>query len=226
MGKRKGPLHSLKRYLQIRLLGSRKYRRMEEFQKRFPDCGIHWTCDIAKTGTVNIGYGTYMGENGRILCWHPDDVVEIGRFCSIAGHVIILNGRDHGLSRATTFPVKYFSPGGLIGPYEEKGMRTVIGNDVWIGTRATILGGVTIGHGAAVGAGAVVTSNVEPYTVVAGVPAKPTRRRTTDANVEKLVKIAWWDWPLERIKDRITDLDGLLEDFVRKYYPPTVNRQD
>jgi len=71
----------------------------------------------------------------------------------------------------------------------------------------------------AIGAGAVVTKDVEPYTIVAGVPAKPVKRRATPEQTEKLLKIAWWDWPLDRIKERITDLDGPLDSFVEKYFP-------
>lgn len=74
-----------------------------------------------------------------------------------------------------------------------------MGNDVWIGYEAVILAGVTIGDGAVIGARAVVTRDVPPYTIVGGVPAKPIRTRFDRVTVERLLELKWWDWPAERI---------------------------
>ena len=73
---------------------------------------------------------------------------------------------------------------------------TVVGNDVWFGYRATVMPGVGIGDGAIIAAGAVVTSDVPPYTIVGGNPAKVIRRRFDDADVDRLRRAAWWDWPV------------------------------
>ncbi len=78
---------------------------------------------------------------------------------------------------------------------------TVIGNDVWIGYRATVLPGVRIGDGAIIAAGAMVTADVPPYTIVGGNPAKPIRARFDDADVDALLRAAWWDWPVELVTE-------------------------
>ena len=90
----------------------------------------------------------------------------------------------------------------------------VVGNDVWIGYEAVILAGVTIGDGAVVGARAVVTRDVPPYTIVGGVPAKPIRRRFDGGVIERLSALRWWDWPVERIAANLEaiqsgDIDAL-----------------
>lgn len=79
----------------------------------------------------------------------------------------------------------------------------VIGNDVWIGYEAVIMAGVTIGDGAIIGARAVVTKDVPPYTIVGGVPAKQIRKRFSDETISELLKVKWWDWPIEKISHNI-----------------------
>lgn len=79
----------------------------------------------------------------------------------------------------------------------------VIGNDVWIGYEAVILAGVTIGDGAVIGARAVVTKDVAPYTVVGGVPARPVKKRFSDGTIQRLLELRWWDWPEERIRENL-----------------------
>ena len=87
---------------------------------------------------------------------------------------------------------------------------TVVGNDVWIGMNATIMPGITIGDGAIIGACAVVASNVEPYSIVGGNPARPIRKRYSQQIIEELLDIRWWDWPKEKNRSqhrRITGMD-------------------
>ena len=84
----------------------------------------------------------------------------------------------------------------------------VVGNDVWIGYEAVILAGVTIGDGAIIGSRAVVTKDVPPYTIVGGVPAKSIRKRFSDDTISALLKIKWWDWPEERIRHHISDIQS------------------
>lgn len=84
----------------------------------------------------------------------------------------------------------------------------IIGNDVWIGYEAVILAGVTVGDGAIIGARAVVTKDVPPYTIVGGVPAKTIRKRFSDDVISKLLKMKWWDWPEETIKRHISDIQS------------------
>jgi len=84
----------------------------------------------------------------------------------------------------------------------------VIGNDVWIGYDAVIMGGVTIGDGAIIGTRAVVTKDVEPYSIVGGVPAKEIRKRFTPEIIKKLMEIQWWNWPIEKIRSSIPDIQS------------------
>lgn len=88
----------------------------------------------------------------------------------------------------------------------------VIGNDVWIGYEAVILAGVTIGDGAVIGSRAVVTKDVEPYTVVGGVPARAIRKRFPDEVIADLLEVKWWNWPKERIAEHLADIQtGQIE---------------
>ncbi len=88
----------------------------------------------------------------------------------------------------------------------------MIGNDVWIGYEAVILAGVTIGDGAVIGSRAVVTKDVEPYTVVGGVPARAIRKRFPDEVIADLLEVKWWNWPKERIAEHLADIQtGQIE---------------
>ena len=91
----------------------------------------------------------------------------------------------------------------------------VIGNDVWIGYEAVILAGVTIGDGPVIGARAVVTKDIPPYTIVGGVPAKPIRKRFTQETIDLLLKIKWWNWPEERIRQHITEIQSGRIEYLR-----------
>lgn len=102
----------------------------------------------------------------------------------------------------TTFPLHLFLGGFL--EYRQtplKPARVEIGSDVWIGEGATIMNNVTVGHGACIGARAVVGSDVAPYAIVVGNPARQVRKRFTEDQIAALLRIAWWDWPTEKIQD-------------------------
>lgn len=136
---------------------------------------------------------------------------EIGSFCSIANNVVI-GGAQHPLSWVSTSPVFYKADGGTgrhLGSLEiPKGKHTIIGHDVWIGQRAIIMQGLTIGNGAVIGAGAVVTRDVPPYAVAAGVPAKIIKYRFDENLIEKLQESKWWylsDECLTHYSDRMID---------------------
>jgi acetyltransferase-like isoleucine patch superfamily enzyme len=143
--------------------------------------------------------------------------VTIGKYSSVSDTCEILLGVDHRPDWVTTYPlrIKY----GLDGAYKDglpatKGSVT-IGNDVWIGWRAIITSGVSIGDGAVVGAGAVVTKDVEPYAIVAGNPAAMKRRRFNDETCEALLRIAWWDWSHEKVLSHVGQLSTpKIEQFV------------
>ena len=146
-------------------------------------------------------------QKNNVLYHYPinHDRLVIGKFCSIAcGAKFLFNSANHTLHSLSTYPFPlFFEQWGLdkadvAQAWDNRGDITV-GNDVWIGYEAVILAGVTIGDGAIVGARAVVTKDVPPYTIVGGVPAKPIRRRFPDETVARLEAIQWWNWPRERI---------------------------
>lgn len=132
----------------------------------------------------------------------PERLV-IGRFCQIAHGVrFITASANHAMGGITTYPFGVFDPATLEG--YRGGFTalpdTEVGHDVWIGHGALVLPGARIGSGAIIGAGAVVSGVVPPYAVVAGNPARVVRARFSEAEVARLLALAWWDWPLERIR--------------------------
>jgi len=146
----------------------------------------------------------------------------IGKFCSVASFARINTTNHPTYERIAqhhfTYRSKRFGFGDDDAEFfaQRKDKTVIVGNDVWIGHNAIIMPGVTIGNGAVVGAGAVVTKNVEPYSVVAGVPAIKIKMRFMDNLIEKIEKSKWWNWDHETIKSRLTDFRD-MKTFVRKY---------
>ena len=128
----------------------------------------------------------------------------IGSFCSIgSGATFMMAGNQgHRDDWVSTFPFFYMQEEPAFADardaFEPAG-DTIVGSDVWIGSEAMIMPGVRIGHGAVIGSRALVTRHVEPYTIVGGNPAKPIRKRFSDPDIEMLLEMNWWDWPLEEI---------------------------
>ncbi len=138
------------------------------------------------------------------------DKLIIGKFCMIASDAtFIMNGGNHLTEATTAYPFAIFGgawQNAMNGKsYPSKG-DTVIGNDVWIGHGATIMPGVHIGDGAIIATKAVVTKNVEPYTIVGGNPAKPIKKRFSDDIITKLLALKWWDWDIEKITQNVDKL--------------------
>lgn len=132
----------------------------------------------------------------------PERLV-IGRFCQIAHGVrFITASANHAMGGISTYPFGVFDPGTLVAYRDGVGALpdTEVGHDVWIGHGALILPGARIGSGAIIGAGAVVAGEVSPFAVVAGNPARVIRMRFSDGDVARLLEIAWWDWPIDRIR--------------------------
>ena len=147
-----------------------------------------------------------------------DAVVHVGNFCSIAKDVEFLPGGNHHTDRVTTYPIRRrFQMAGL--EVDDPATSDVhVGNDVWIGRGARIVGPVTISDGAVIAAYSVVAKDVAAYTLVAGAPAAVKRRRFPDDICEALQRIAWWDWPDEVILGRVDDLMSPdIAGFVAKY---------
>ncbi len=146
-------------------------------------------------------------QKNNVLYHYPvnRERLVIGRFCSIAcGAKFLFNSANHTLNSLSTYPFPILfeewplDVEDIPRAWDNRG-DIVVGNDVWIGYEAVILAGVTIGDGAVIGARAVVTRDVPPYTIVGGVPAKPIRTRFDRDTAERLLELKWWDWPAERI---------------------------
>jgi virginiamycin A acetyltransferase len=146
------------------------------------------------------------------------DKLIIGKFCMIASDVsFIMNGANHLTEAISSYPFAIFGNGWETAmsekSYPYKG-DTIVGNDVWIGYKATIMAGVTIGDGAIVAAHSVVTKEVAPYTIVGGNPAREIRKRFTEDQINKLLKAQWWNWEIEKITKNTHHLTNNNFDFL------------
>lgn len=146
----------------------------------------------------SLGDYSYVQKNGSI--WHST----IGKYCSISWNVSI-GGGEHDFHKVTSHSMLYSTDYGFVdnSMYDRFSNSCVIGNDVWIGAGASVLRGVTIGDGAVIGAGAIVTKDVTPYSIFAGVPAKKIGQRCSDDLIVRMLKIKWWDWSADIIKENI-----------------------
>lgn len=153
--------------------------------------------EIGRRNTVDhavIGQSTYTGEFCIIK------YCEIGKYCAVSWNVSI-GGANHDLRHLCSTPlfrVMQERPAETYASFTEEPLQ--IGNDVWVGAGAHILRNVTVGDGAVIAANAVVTHDVAPYAIVAGVPAKQIGQRFSDEIVEELLKLRWWDEPVERLQ--------------------------
>ena len=157
---------------------------------------------------IIVGDFTYIADSdfechvSHLYEWIGDKLI-IGKFCQIAAGVeFVMNGANHQMNSASTFPF-YTLEGWEMPPPAMTDLPlkgdTVIGNDVWIGQNAVILPGVHIGDGVIIGANSVVGSDVEPYTIIIGNPAKKLRRRFDDEMIGLLLQFKWWDKSIDEI---------------------------
>lgn len=165
-----------------------------------------------------LGYASYVGENSIVMG-------KVGRFCSIAGDVKFLTLTHPVTTFVSSHPALYSmkKQSGFTFVTEQRfveqplleGSRysVEIGNDVYIGNGATIVGPVTIGDGAVIAANAVVTHDVEPYTIVGGVPAKAIKKRFSQEEIDFLLKLQWWNKDLEWIREK-ADKFVNIQDFI------------
>lgn len=155
--------------------------------------------------------GRHSYGNPQILHFGEPTRLHIGNFCSIAGNVTIFLGGNHRVDWLTTYPFNVLfkdcwpEVAAISGhPYSDGDV--VIGNDVWVGYGSTVLSGVSIGDGAVIAAGSMVTKDVSPYQIVAGNPAKPIRSRFDQPTVDILLRLRWWDWPDDAIRRHVHTL--------------------
>jgi virginiamycin A acetyltransferase len=166
---------------------------------------------------IEIGEFTYYNdeedpalfETRNVLYTAGPERLIIGKFCSIAaGAKFLLSSANHPMLGSTAFPFFIFGGTWLEKTVEFLPMirsrgNTVIGNDVWIGREAVVMPGVTIGDGAIIAARAVVASDVAPYTTVVGNPARPLKKRFSDEDIDRLLRVAWWNWPVDVITEHV-----------------------
>ena len=179
-----------------------------------------------KNPNIIVGDFTYIADSDfeshvtHFYPWSRDNLI-IGKFCQIAAGVeFVMNDANHKMNAVTTFPF-YTLEGWEMNIPDPSEMtfkgNTVIGNDVWIGQNAVILPGVHVGDGAIIGANSVVGSDVAPYTIVIGNPAKVLRKRFDDELIGLLLKFKWWDKSIEEINALIpiltsSDLEKVREE--------------
>jgi chloramphenicol O-acetyltransferase type B len=175
-------------------------------------------------GDFSFYAGYYCGRDFEDCVWYVDkddnpdgDKLIIGKFCSIAtGITFMLGGNQgHRYDWTSTYALDYFDNSSCTKDIDSKG-DTVIGNDVWIGADVMIMPGIHIGDGAVIATRAVVTKDVEPYSIVGGNPANFIKKRFSDKKIEILLKVKWWDWTEEKIKENLDllrsgDVEKLLE---------------
>ncbi len=201
--------------------------------KIFPNRKIKTITNVKpaiKNKNIIVGDFTYFADTDfeKHVTHHYDfigDKLIIGKFCQIAAGVnFVMNGANHQMNAVTTFPFYIFEGWKQkVPPLNKMHLKgdTIIGNDVWIGQNVTILPGVHIGDGAIIGLNSVVGSDVAPYTIVAGNPAKVIRKRFDNQLIKLLLKLKWWDKSIKEINDLIPILtDNNLAEvkkFLKKY---------
>lgn len=194
----------------------------------FPMQGISYVTYVKptlKNSNIIVGDFTYISDSDfeSHVTHHYDfngDKLIIGKFCQIAAGVeFIMNGANHQMNAVSTFPFYIFEGWDMEAPSpSDLPLRgdTIIGNDVWIGQNATILPGVQIGDGAIIGANSVVGSDVAPYTIVVGNPARVVKKRFDEELILLLLRLKWWDKSIDTINSLIPILTNSNLDFVRE----------
>lgn len=193
---------------------------------------IHETATVQRStlgrytevGARTILHEVAMGDYSYIVNDGQVHATSIGKFCSIAAMVRI-NPGNHPMWRASQSHFTYRASAYFPGEADEaaffdwrRAHPVAIGHDVWIGHGAVILAGRTVGTGAVVAAGAIVTKDVAPYTIVAGNPARPVRERFPKDIAERLQRLAWWDWPHDKLHAALPDFRALsVEAFLDRH---------
>ncbi len=214
-------------------------RQFPDKDAAFPNPAIPSLCyikNVVKNPRIIIGDYTYYDDpegaerfEDHVTHFYPfiGDRLIIGNFCAIARGVnFVMNGANHRMDCATTYPFYIMGGdwGGMIAPVKDelplKG-DTVVGNDVWIGQNVTVMPGVHIGDGAIIGTNSTVASDVPPYSIAVGNPARVVRRRFEEETVSLLLKLRWWDLPIEEVDALIPvlttpDRDAMVAG-IRKY---------
>jgi virginiamycin A acetyltransferase len=178
-----------------------------------------------KNKNIIVGDFTYFSDvdfESHVTHFYDfyDDKLIIGKFCQIASGVeFIMNGANHQMNCVSTFPFYIFEKWNETAPSLDKMSTkgdTIVGNDVWIGQNSTILPGVRIGDGVIIGTRSIVGSDVEPYSIISGNPAKVILKRFDDELIALMLKLSWWDLPVEEIDKLIPLLHNSDLEYVKE----------
>jgi virginiamycin A acetyltransferase len=174
---------------------------------------------LVKSPLIEVGEYSYYDdpddptafETRNVLYHYGPEKLIIGKYCALGADVrFIMNGANHRMDGPSTFPFPimggaWAEHADLLTGLPNRG-DTVIGHDVWIGYHVLVMPGAHIGHGAIIASGSVVVNDVPDYGIVGGNPAKLIRKRYTDEEVDRLLALAWWDWPIEHVTAHIAVL--------------------
>lgn len=199
-----------------------QYEEYKKWKKNLQIRASHGVLTSHHYSSSDIEAGEYTYGLPKIIRYEDNIKVKIGRFCSIATDVQFILGGQHHYEWITQygFSDKVLKDFKNIKSYKDKTTGDIIiGNDVWIGRNAVILSGVTIGDGAVIGTNSLVTHSVPPYCIVGGVPAKLIKKRFSEEEISKLIELDIWNWPLEKIKDKMpemlsNDIDNLYKNSI------------
>jgi acetyltransferase-like isoleucine patch superfamily enzyme len=147
----------------------------------------------------DVGPGTYFNGTPKIRNWDDKTKLKIGRFCSIADGLEIFLGGNHPYKRISQWPIRHFLFDEPNNEITSNGDIEIC-NDVWIGANVTILSGVTLNNGCAIGCNSVVSRSVPAYAIVVGNPARIVKYRFSEEEIEILQEVQWWNWDIEKIK--------------------------
>lgn len=179
-----------------------------------------------QSNIITLGEGAYIVGANVAFGDATVDHILVGKYSSLAHDLHFIVGLNHDYKRVSTYPFENTGNWTVDCPQGGGNCRQVIvGHDVWIGAQTTIMGGVHIGNGAVIGANATVASDVPPYAIAVGNPARVIKYRFSPDVIDKLKKMKWWDWPNEKIQEALPLMTD-VEKFLDVYYEESISIED
>ena len=208
--------------IMIKLYLNIKYNKIKS---KIKSCKVSKDIVLGKNVTIgkksiisrNVSIGDYSYINTQFGETYIDSNVQIGKYCSLAPNICIALG-NHNISNVTTHPILYDNYYHFVSenkPKIDDNIKTIIGNDVWIGANSNIRRGIKIGNGAVIAMNSVVTKDVPDYAIVAGIPAKVIKYRFSKSNIDMLLDFKWWDKDEKYIKNNIEKFYD-IDDFANQ----------